>query len=152
MDFFDDLNPFLVRQDGAASEMPPTGMTGPSMPQTSATGSNTGTTSTPTTTGATPPPTTSGTPTPSITPPPIIDQSYVENILRLNIGKLGTFYFTYTGSLDWRDRIYKGILEQAGRDHFVVREQNSQKRYLLQLVYFDWAEFDEEIDYQYPYQ
>lgn len=140
MDFFDDLNPYLVRQDGIASEDAPTTpptmssptMTAPTMPTT--------------------PPTTSGTPTPSITPPPIIDQSYVENILRLNIGKLGTFYFTYTGSSDWRDRIYKGILEQAGRDHFIIREQNGEKRYLLQYVYFDWAEFDEEINYQYPYQ
>lgn len=55
-------------------------------------------------------------------PTPISEQTYLENILRLNIGKLGTFYFTYTGSEDWRDRIYKGIIEEVGRDHFVVRD------------------------------
>ena len=55
-------------------------------------------------------------------PTPISEQTYLENILRLNIGKLGTFYFTYTGSEDWRDRIYKGIIEQVGIDHCVVRD------------------------------
>ena len=38
-----------------------------------------------------------GNQTPS-SPSPIVEQTYIENILRLNIGKLGTFYFTYTGS------------------------------------------------------
>ena len=57
-------------------------------------------------------------------PTPISEQTYLENILRLNIGKLGTFYFTYTGSEDWRDRVYKGIIEEVGRDHFVVRDPN----------------------------
>lgn len=60
-------------------------------------------------------------------PTPISEQTYLENILRLNIGKLGTFYFTYTGSEDWRDRIYKGIIEQVGRDHFVVEIQKIKR-------------------------
>ena len=40
-------------------------------------------------------------------PTPISEQTYLENILRLNIGKLGTFYFTYTGSEDWREVLGK---------------------------------------------
>lgn len=80
-------------------------------------------------------------------PTPITQQTYLENILRLNIGKLGTFYFTYTGSNDWRDRAYKGIIEQVGRDHFVVSDPKNQKHYIFQFVYFNWAEFDEPINY-----
>lgn len=80
-------------------------------------------------------------------PSPIAEQTYLENILRLNIGKLGTFYFTYTGSNDWRDRAYKGIIEQVGRDHFVISDPKNQKHYLFQFVYFDWAEFDEPLNY-----
>ena len=64
-------------------------------------------------------------------PTPISEQTYLENILRLNIGKLGTFYFTYTGSEDWRDRVYKGIIEEVGRDHFVVRDPKKSK-----ILYF----------------
>ncbi len=80
-------------------------------------------------------------------PTPIAEQTYLENILRLNIGKLGTFYFTYTGSDDWRDRVYKGIIEQVGRDHFVIRDPKNQKNYIFLFVYFVWAEFDEPILY-----
>lgn len=80
-------------------------------------------------------------------PTPISEQTYLENILRLNIGKLGTFYFTYTGSEDWRDRVYKGIIEEVGRDHFVVRDPKNQKYYIFQFVYFVWTEFDEPINF-----
>ena len=80
-------------------------------------------------------------------PTPISEQTYLENILRLNIGKLGTFYFTYTGSNDWRDRAYKGTIEQVGRDHFIVRDPKNHKYYIFQFVYFDWAEFDEPINF-----
>ena len=82
-------------------------------------------------------------PAPSI----VADQTYLENILRLNIGKLGTFFFTYTGSSDWRDRAYKGTIEQVGRDHFIVRDPKNQKFYIFQFVYFDWAEFDEPLNF-----
>ena len=53
---------------------------------------------------------------------------------------------------EWRDRIFKGIIEQAGRDHFILHDPKTGKRYLLQLVYLEWAEFDEALNYQYPYQ
>lgn len=124
MDYFNDLNPYLVRQDPA--------------PETNEAAPNTSQTATP--------------PATPITPAPVIDQAYVENILRINVGKLGTFYFTYTSSNEWRDKVYTGIIEQAGRDHFIVHDPKTNKRYLLQLVYLEWAEFDEAIDYQYPYQ
>lgn len=77
----------------------------------------------------------------------ISEQTYLENILRLNIGKLGTFYFTYTGSNDWRDRAYKGVIEQVGRDHFIISDPKNKKHHLFQFVYFDWAEFDEPLQF-----
>ena len=80
------------------------------------------------------------------------EQSYIENILRLNKGKVGTFYFTYTDSNEWRDRVYKGVIEAAGRDHLIISDPKTGKRYLFQMIYFVWAEFDEEIQYQYPYR
>lgn len=83
----------------------------------------------------------------SALPTPISEQTYIENILRLNIGKLGTFYFTYTGSNDYRDKAYKGIIEQVGRDHFIISDPKNMKHYLLQFVYFDWGEFDEPLQF-----
>ncbi|OUP76881.1 spore coat protein GerQ [Erysipelatoclostridium sp. An15] len=136
MNYFNDLNPFLVRQenDNSSAENPSDSSTNPP----------------PITT----PPNTSNTPGTGTTmvPAPVIDQTYIENILRLNIGKLGTFYFTYSNSNEWRDKVYRGIIQQAGRDHFIIRDSKTNHEYLLQLVYFNWAEFDEPINYQHPYQ
>ena len=83
---------------------------------------------------------------------PYVEESYIENILRLNRGKVGTFYFTYSDSNEWRDRVYKGVIEAAGKDHLILSDPKTGKRQLLQLLYFDWAEFDEEINYDYPYR
>ena len=81
-----------------------------------------------------------------------VEESYIENILRLNKGKVGTFYFTYTDSNEWRDRVYKGVIEAAGRDHLIISDPKTGKRLLLQLIYFNYAEFDEEIAYDYPFR
>lgn len=75
------------------------------------------------------------------------EQSYVENILRLNKGKLATFYFSYPDSVEWRDRTYTGIIEAAGRDHIIISEPNSGKRYLLLNIYLNYVEFNEKINY-----
>ncbi len=101
MDYFDDLNPYLVREDNNT----------PVLNQA-------------------------------------IEQTYIENILRVNIGKKGTFYFSYTGSKQWNDRIYTGTILQAGRDHFIIRDDNGRNIMLL-LVYLLWAEFEQPLDYQY---
>ncbi len=79
-----------------------------------------------------------------------IEESYIENILRLNRGKFGTFYFTYSDSLEWRDRVYQGVIEAAGRDHIIISNPKDGKRYILLNVYLDWVEFNEEINYEYP--
>lgn len=78
------------------------------------------------------------------------EESYIENILRLNRGKTGTFYMTYSDSLEWRDRVYRGVIEAAGRDHIIVSDNRDGKRYILLTVYLDWVEFSEEINYEYP--
>lgn len=78
------------------------------------------------------------------------EESYIENIIRLNRGKTGTFYMTYSDSLEYRDKIYKGVIEAAGRDHIIISDHRDGKRYILLTVYLDWIEFNEEINYEYP--
>lgn len=79
-----------------------------------------------------------------------IEESYIENIIRLNRGKLGTFYMTYSDSNEWRDRVYKGVIEAAGVDHIIISDPRDGKRYILLNIYLDWVEFNEEINYEYP--
>jgi spore germination protein Q len=81
-----------------------------------------------------------------------IEQSYIENILRFNLGKVGTFYMTYENNTQWNAKIFKGKLEAAGRDHIIISDIKSGTRYLLLMVNLDYAAFDEELKYTSPYQ
>ncbi|MGY0694962.1 spore coat protein GerQ [Virgibacillus sp. FSP13] len=76
------------------------------------------------------------------------EQSYIENILRLNEGKLANVYMTFENS---QEKVFKGVVEAAGRDHIILRDPQTNKRYLLLMVYLDYITFDEELNYNYPY-
>jgi spore germination protein Q len=87
--------------------------------------------------------------TPGLLP---IEQSYIENILRLNLGKVGTFYMTYENNTQWNAKVFKGKIEAAGRDHIIISDSKTGMRYLLLMVNLDYATFDEELKYTSPYQ
>jgi spore germination protein Q len=87
--------------------------------------------------------------TPGLLP---LEQSYIENILRLNLGKVGTFYMTYENNTQWNAKIFKGKIEAAGRDHIIISDIKTGMRYLLLMVNLDYATFDEELKYTSPYQ
>lgn len=78
-------------------------------------------------------------------------QSYVENILRDNYGKLATVYMNFEGS-QWGSKVFKGYIRGAGKDHIVLKDAQSETRYLLLMVYLDYITFDEKIEYDYPYR
>ncbi|GAA0340121.1 hypothetical protein GCM10008967_33110 [Bacillus carboniphilus] len=80
-----------------------------------------------------------------------VEQSYIENILRLNKGKIVTAYFTFENSDQWRSKVFKGVIEAAGRDHLILSDPQSGTRYLLPLLFMDYATFDEELEYEYPF-
>lgn len=95
----------------------------------------------------TPPPTT----IPSGRPPglPQGERSYIENILRLNIGKPGIFHFSFanTAGETLNTRNIKGTVKAAGRDHVIVTESSTDNDFLFPMIYFDYAEFDEPMEY-----
>lgn len=69
---------------------------------------------------------------------------YADNIFYLNIGKHARVYFSYPDSLEWRDRIFEGIIKAAGRDYLILT-QDDGKDLLLWLIYINYAEFDEDL-------
>ena len=79
------------------------------------------------------------------------EQSYIENILRLNLGKEVTVYMNFENS-QYGSKIFKGRLEAAGKDHIIISEPQTGIRYLLLSIYLDYITFEEEINYYYPYQ
>ena len=79
------------------------------------------------------------------------EESYIENILRMNLGKIATVYMTFGESEKWNSKIFKGRLEAAGRDHIILSDPQTEKRYILLMIYLDYITFDEEIEYEYPF-
>lgn len=76
-----------------------------------------------------------------------IEQSFIENILRLNLGKIATIYMTFENNSEWNAKIFKGRLEAAGRDHIIISDPQTGMRFLLLMVNLDYITFDEELNY-----
>ncbi|MFE8701906.1 spore coat protein GerQ [Cytobacillus sp. FJAT-54145] len=91
------------------------------------------------------------TPAPQIPGMLPLEQSYIENILRLNKGKLTTVYTLFETTDESFARTFKGIIEAAGRDHLILSDPQTGMRYLIPMVYFAYATFDEELEYDYPF-
>jgi len=81
---------------------------------------------------------------------PPMEESYIENILRLNLGKMATIYMTYENNSEWNAKIFKGRLEAAGRDHIIISDPVTGMRFLLLMVNLDYITFDEQLNYTYP--
>ena len=75
------------------------------------------------------------------------EQSYIENILRMNKGKKARFHITVPGSAEWQDRVFDGIIEQAGRDHIIVSNPTTGEWYLILMIYLDFVTFEEPINF-----
>lgn len=78
---------------------------------------------------------------------PSDEQSYIENILRLNRGKKAKLHVTVPGSVEWQDRVFDGIIEQAGKDHVIVSNPQTGEWYLILIIYLDFVTFEEPINY-----
>ena len=72
---------------------------------------------------------------------------YAENLLKLNVGKRATFYMSYSDSVEWRDKTFTGIIEDAGRDYALINDTDTGRWWLLWLVYINYVEFDQPITY-----
>ena len=72
---------------------------------------------------------------------PYQEQSYIENILRLNKDKPATIYMSFEGS-QWGSKIFKGIILGAGRDHILLKDTQTNTRYLLLTIYLSYITFD----------
>ncbi|MEG0994658.1 MAG: spore coat protein GerQ [Bacilli bacterium] len=72
---------------------------------------------------------------------------YVENILRQNVGHRGSFYMSYSDSVEWRDKIFTGILLETGRDYLLIEDEKTKENVILLTVYLNFATFNEKIMY-----
>jgi spore germination protein Q len=85
-----------------------------------------------------------------LAPGQFVEESYIENILRLNRGKVITVYQTFENNSQWNAKIFRGVLETAGRDHIILSDPQTGKRFLLLMVNTDYITADEELNYVAP--
>jgi len=79
------------------------------------------------------------------------ESSYIENILRLNKGRKVNAYVTFPDSSDWRNKIFTGTIEEAGKDHLILKDVMTGNWYLIRILYLDYVEFMEPINYSHLY-
>lgn len=62
--------------------------------------------------------------------------NYVENYLRKNLGKNVELHVSFCDSIEWRDSIFTGILEDVGKDFTVIKRDD--KKYVIWNIYIDY--------------
>ena len=75
------------------------------------------------------------------------EQSYIENILRLNKGHLANAHVSFPDSSEWKNKVFSGIIEEAGKDHLIIKDQTNNLWYLIRIIYLDYVEFPDQINY-----
>lgn len=83
--------------------------------------------------------------------PILVEQSYIENILRLNLGKKASVYCTFEGNREWNAKVFTGTVEAAGRDHVIIKDENSITRFLIPMVFVNYVTFEGPMNYSYPF-
>lgn len=78
-------------------------------------------------------------------------QSFIENILRMNAGEVATVYMSFENDAPWANKVFKGVIEAAGKDHLILRDLKTTERYLLLMVYLNFVTFPNQINYYTPY-
>ncbi len=63
--------------------------------------------------------------------------SYVEDYLRNNLGKRVEAHVSFSDSIEWRDSVFTGILEDVGKDYMVIR--NNQNSYVIWSIYVNYV-------------
>jgi len=66
---------------------------------------------------------------------------YIENEIRLNIGKSAVFHLSFPDSIIERDKVFYGRISDVGRDHVMLHDAKTNKLLLLPLIYLNYIEF-----------
>ena len=75
------------------------------------------------------------------------EESYIENIIRLNRGRKVNVFAAFPDANDWRDKVFSGIIEQSGRDHVIIRDVEKESWYLIPMIYVNFVEANEKFNY-----
>ena len=68
-----------------------------------------------------------------------------------NKGRKIKAYVSYPDSSAWQNKVYEGIIEEAGRDHLIIRDNTNNLWYLIRIIYLNYVEFMEPIIYSHSF-
>ena len=77
-------------------------------------------------------------------PIPTNTGTYAQNVLQKNIGISGYFFVSFPDSVDWRDKIFYGVLTEAGDDYILVYNEDNREYYLIWSIYLNYASFEQK--------
>ena len=72
--------------------------------------------------------------------------SYSDNILMMHQGKNASFYVSLDHSNEWRDIIFKGTIEGAGKDYTLIKDSTTGNSILIWNDNIDYVIFDQDIN------
>ena len=72
--------------------------------------------------------------------------NYLDNLLKVNKGKVANVYMCFPESNEWRDKIFKGVIEQSYRDSLILSDPSTGKWFVLPLIYINYIAFDEAFN------
>ena len=75
-----------------------------------------------------------------------MEQSFLENILKLNKGKRINAYISFQNNSDWQSKTISGIIEEIGSDYIIISDPSNNNWYLIKLDNLDYIEFMERIN------
>jgi len=68
---------------------------------------------------------------------------FIDDNLFVNIGRKGEFHLSFPDSKSEQDRVYRGTIKEATKDHIIIYDENARKWYMLPLLYLNYAVFNE---------
>ena len=66
--------------------------------------------------------------------------NYVEEYLKENVGKIAEVHVSFCDSIEWRDSIFKGIIDRVGKDYITIKD--NQNSYVIWNIYIDYIVFN----------
>ena len=68
-----------------------------------------------------------------------------ETLINRNKGKKAKIHMSFPDSIEWRDKIFTGTIEGSGNNYILITNNNSS--ILLQKIYINFIEFEENLIY-----
>ncbi len=62
--------------------------------------------------------------------------NYVYEYLNNNLNKEMEVHVSFSDSIEWRDSVFKGLLDSVGKDYIVIQSNN--KKTIIWAIYIDY--------------